>query len=123
MRKILLLTLVLLLSFACAAEEAVPELLTPVGVNPDLAVVTLGTLDSLKVLDGFVAPETEELNFTQDGTVKKNYVFPGDEVKQGDLLAELDLDDLDEYIESVAPMPQRVRFISMSKSSFDAGDM
>lgn len=71
------------------AEEKVPELLDPVGVQLDTETVHLGTVQAISAYSGEVIPYVEELQFRIDGTLNEIYVLPGDFVTEGQLLADL----------------------------------
>lgn len=67
--------------------EATP---TPV----ETYTVQRGTIESILVLSGQVSPVQNAMAFAQDGVVAEIFVQPGQLVNQGDLVAELDLGDL-----------------------------
>jgi HlyD family secretion protein len=65
------------------------------GTTAQLGRVTQATLSQTVDSSGSVLPESEvTLSFGASGTVSKVNVEPGDRVKQGDVLAELDTSDL-----------------------------
>ena len=83
----------LLVLAACAREEAeVPELLEPRGVSMDTAVVRRGTIQRTETYEGLVLPGVRELSFSASGLVQEVTVCPGSRVKEGDVLARLDVD-------------------------------
>ncbi len=83
--------LCMILPYAAAGEEeAVPELLEPVGVQLDFEPVRRGTMSFLTLYSGEVACESEELYFEVDGKIDEICVLLGQEVKKGDLLMTLD---------------------------------
>ena len=77
------------------AYEA-PELLEPKGVTLDTVAVTKGTIWRTTVLEGVVLPGVRELAFSGSGLIREAFVCAGSHVKEGDLLAVLDVT----YVES-----------------------
>lgn len=57
--------------------------------------VERGTIDDQITLDGQVTPVQHDLSFAQDGVLKRVVVQVGQQIKGGDLVAELDLGDLE----------------------------
>lgn len=84
-----------------SVKEEVPELLTPVGVSMDTAVVERKDFDRKTTYIGMVEPEIKELYFEMDGILSEVAVQYGDTVKKGDVLAVLDQEKLEEQIESL----------------------
>ena len=78
-----------------------PELLEPVGVKVDTAVVTRGDLYAMSMYEGSVIAAAEELSFEIDGKIGEVCVWPGKWVEQGDLLFSLDQTALGERIASL----------------------
>lgn len=84
-------------------EASVPELIEPVGVDVDTAVVKRGNFSSVNSYQGQVVPDIKGLYFTNSGQVESVEVSIGDKVKKGQLLATLkgadsDLKDLKEEL-------------------------
>jgi multidrug efflux pump subunit AcrA (membrane-fusion protein) len=98
-RYLLAWLLVLIAIVGCAPqaqEEATPTPI-PTSVVPDKPtyVVQRGTVENLQQFTARVSPLSEEsLYFRRGGYVKVVYVDRGDWVEEGDILAELDLEDL-----------------------------
>lgn len=87
----------------CASKEEgypAPELLEPRGVSLDTAVVTRGEIWRTTVLEGVVVPGVRELSFAASGMVKEVYVSPGSHVKEGDLLAAMDVSYYESALEA-----------------------
>ena len=84
-----------------APEKVVPELLDPVGVQLDTAVVKRGTVSRLETYDGEVIPYVEELHFISDGRLAQIHVLAGDTVKAGQVLASLDEESILAKIETL----------------------
>lgn len=101
MKKIIMI-LGLLLSVAiiagCSGKKmtTAPVLKEPAGIQPDKEAAYIGEIYDVTYFDSAVVPYVQELSFEMNGTVGKVYVYPGMEVKEGDLLAELDLGELQE---------------------------
>ena len=99
--SVLLAALMALGGPALAAEDAVPELIEPVGVKLDTATAVRQDIFDLKYYDAAVVPYTEELSFTVDGEIESVSAIAGDIVKQGDVLATLNQDALTEQADSL----------------------
>ena len=96
--------LILSLAFTACADtqistSATPNLLIPTATRVDTAVVTRGTVAEAQRFVGIVRQESIPLNF---GAIAANlgefYVRPGDSVVQGQVLARLDADLIEEQI-------------------------
>lgn len=83
------------------AETAAPELLEPVDFRLDSAVASYQDIVSASYYDGALVPEWEELFFPVDGLLASVELYTGREVKAGELLAELDKENVLEEIESL----------------------
>ena len=86
---------------ALAEEVQAPELIEPVGVQLDTAVVVRQDICELRYYDAAVVPHTEELCFTVDGSIKSIDALSGDWVSKGDVLATLDQEALEEQAEDL----------------------
>ena len=83
----------------CAEEEKnIPELLEPVGVQVDTAIVKKGDMSDVEVYVAEVMPYVEGLYFTESGYVGEVHVAVGDMVSKGQVLVSLDEEKLDEQI-------------------------
>ena len=84
----------------CGKEETatIPDLLEPVGVHMDTAIVEKGDMAEFVVFSGEVVPHVEGLCFEEDGYLEKVHVAVGDVVTKGDILVSLDEEKLDEEI-------------------------
>ncbi len=101
----LLLLTALFLSGACRAPAAtaeVPALLEPVGVQLDTARVTRRTLESVSVHPARVRPAAVTLSFAVSGRLSKRLVTVGDQVTEGQEIASLDVEQLDDELAAVA---------------------
>ncbi|HWT76812.1 MAG TPA: efflux RND transporter periplasmic adaptor subunit [Mobilitalea sp.] len=87
---VILLASAVFLSGCKSKEPAVPVLAEPVGSDMDTAVVTKGDIYELTTYDAKVYPETQEVCFPVNGTVKDIDVYLGQEVQKGDILIRLD---------------------------------
>lgn len=72
---------------ACAEE--IPQLLEPAGVTLATAKVRKGDLSKISVYDGAITPRVESAGFAVDGEIAQINVIVGQQVKQGDVLMEL----------------------------------
>ena len=72
---------------ACAEE--IPQLLEPAGVTLATARVYKGDLSKTTVYDGSVTPRVESVYFTVEGEIAQVCVTIGQQVKQGEVLMEL----------------------------------
>lgn len=77
----------------------VPELLEPVAVKADIAKVTTGTVSKMVMYSGEVVPYVESISFAADGSLDQVQVLVGDQVRQGEVLALLDTEQLQEQME------------------------
>jgi multidrug efflux pump subunit AcrA (membrane-fusion protein) len=92
-----LLVLIVIVGCAPQAEEEATPTPIPTSVVPDKPtyVVQRGTVENLEQFTARVSPLNEEsLYFKKSGYVKLVYVDRGDWVEEGDILAELELEDL-----------------------------
>lgn len=107
-KKVLLLVAIFLLGglAGCGQKESKEiredlELLEPVDVKMDMAVVQKGDIFQASVYTGEVVPHTEETHFLVDGCLEEIHVLMGDMVQEGDVLAVLSEEDLLEQIEEL----------------------
>ena len=93
----------LLLLSGCGARESVqvPELLEPVGVRTDSAVVTRGDLYATKAYEGALTARGVELSFEIDGTLAHVDIYPGKWVQQGEVLLTIDQTDLKKQLDDL----------------------
>ena len=92
-----LLVLIVIVGCAPQAEDEATPTPIPTSVVPDKPtyVVQRGTVENLEQFTARVSPLNEEsLYFKKSGYVKVVYVERGDWVEKGDILAELELEDL-----------------------------
>lgn len=89
----------------CASSEArqtaEPELIEAAGFAgtlPDIAAVSRGPVSQIYVRHGIVRMESMPLSFETDGRLLEIHVFPGDTVYEGQLLARLDVEEIEENI-------------------------
>ena len=77
------------------------ELVEPVGVTADYAVVTRRDLATSKVLSGKVVPKTVETHFPTNQQFKSFAKLPGAEVKAGDAIMYASTEAIDKQIEDM----------------------
>lgn len=70
-------------------EVAVPELIEPVGIDVDTAVVKKMDFSSVESFQGEIVPNIKGLYFLSSGNIGKMYVSTGEKVRKGQLLATL----------------------------------
>ena len=102
--KLIILALAAALALAgCASSpvEEVPELLEPVGVKVDAAVVTRGDICSLTAHEGAVVAVGEGMHFEIDGTLAPVTIYPGKWVTKGEVLLTIDQSALKERIDAL----------------------
>ncbi len=76
----------------CSGKKAAPPpLQEPVSVQLDKTAAYIGDIYDVTYFDSAVVPFVEELSFTTNGTVGEVHFYPGMEVKKGDILVTLDL--------------------------------
>ena len=101
---ILLLVAVFLLSLTGCTHKQVseaPELLEPAGYTMDTAVVERGRVAFKRYFTGEIVPDVQEAAFTTGGKLERLTVTYGDVVKEGDVLAILDLTEVEEQMEDL----------------------
>ena len=105
--RILPLACALLLLTGCGSESAEGTgkeivLKDPVTVAVNSEKAQVRTIRDAKIYTGFVFPETEEYGFGDAANVSGTFVYPGDEVKAGDVLVTSDIssmqNELDETV-------------------------
>ena len=97
------LLLVAALCCGCAAQETVtnPELLEPVMLEPESAVVGYEDMFNLTAVEGCILPTSVKVMAPMEGIIKDVVVSPGQTVKKGDLLVTLDMEAVLEQIEEL----------------------
>jgi hypothetical protein len=84
------------------AQSSAPTLLSPVSEPADIVIVTRGDVVQLKIFEGTQTAYSEPLFFKAvDAPLLNVYVSPGDNVSEGDLLAELDVSGLEFQINAL----------------------
>ena len=95
-QKLLILSLVVVLVImsgcSTTSTREIPELIEPVGMEPDIAIAEYGEIFNVTSVEGIVLPFIHELCFEANGIVDEVYVTVGSEVKAGDIIARLDSD-------------------------------
>ncbi len=117
--KRLLIFFIIMLTVACQGEPggvssgaATPTPLpTPIVPEKPLYTVEEGTVVNALLFNGRVSPVVEEqLAFGREGTVKTVYAAQGDMVQAGDLLAELDITELERAVQEAEISLQTAEF-------------
>lgn len=75
-------------------ETVIPTLAEPVSTDIDTAMVSRGDIFELSTYDAKVYPDIQEVSYVVDGTVKNIAAYLGQEVKEGELLIQLDEEEL-----------------------------
>lgn len=102
--RILPLACALLLLTGCGSESAEGTgkeivLKDPVTVAVNSEKAQVRTIRDAKIYTGFVFPETEEYGFGDAANVSGTFVYPGDEVKEGDILVTSDISSMQANID------------------------
>jgi len=101
-RMIALMVLFTLLLSACGtAEVPAPALLEPVQAQLESCTVARGVVFSASTATGSVVAYMEPVAFSVNGTVADVQVLPGQQVQEGDVLAVLDTESLQEKLEDL----------------------
>lgn len=98
---VLLLAVAMLAGCGQQQQQPVPQLQEPVGVQPDTAVAYIGEIYNITYVNSTVVPYVEQLFFETDGTIGAIHCYPGMEVKEGDVLIELDQSGLEERVKQL----------------------
>lgn len=86
-------------SVGCTEQENVPGLLSPVSAQKEYVTAEYGQISSRSYYDSYVTPDIQIVSFEYDGVLKECYKALGDRVEEGELLAELRTDELDDAID------------------------
>lgn len=105
MRKfIVVICMILLCSIfsGCQSEQIItaPELLEPAGVKSDIVTLQKGSIQQFYVYNGELVPYVEELQFAADGLFKEYKVELGETVQEGQVLAVLDDESIQDAIDA-----------------------
>lgn len=110
MKKIILVLLAaMLVMTACSngSKNEEIELLEPVNAKVDTTYVTRTDMSDIRLFDGRVIPNTDELSFEYSGYLYGIFVQPGERVYKGDIIAGLksfhydEIESLKEEIEDL----------------------
>lgn len=118
-----LVSLLMLGSFVgCQSQKLpAPELLEPVGVQMDSATAQIGDICNISVYHGEVVPYVEELSFIEDGMLGEFNVTTGDLVQEGQVLATLDIEAVNDQIKALeTEMEQAARLGEFSDRKLNA---
>jgi len=91
---------------------------TQTTTNPNAKTYTVqrGTIEDMLEFNAKVAPVQIPMSFAQDGIVQKIFVQPGQTIKEGDLIAQLDIADLEsQLVEAKLATGQAQQAISQAK--------
>lgn len=96
-------TLLMLLGLtACGSDPMeAPELLEPVGVKTDTEAVQRGDLYDIAAYNAEIVPYVEEVHFLVNGSLDELRVSVGDYVREGEVLAVLEEEQLLDQIEAL----------------------
>ncbi len=83
------------------ADEEEVELIEPVGVTADYAVVTRRDLQTVKILNGKVVPAVSEVTFSSGQNFKKYGNMPGMNVRAGDVIVYGSTENIDNQIKDL----------------------
>lgn len=80
-------------------EEVLPEIVKPqISKKPEYDVTTQDLVTTVPLIGKMISLEEETLFFTQDKRVKAVHVKVGTAVKAGDVIAELDVETLEQEL-------------------------
>lgn len=101
MKKIMgiILAMMVLLSACGKSENDKIELLEPANAKMESTYVTRVDMSDRKLYDGKVLPNTDEFSFEYSGYLYDVFVYPGQHVSKGDVLAGLKSSHYDEVTE------------------------
>lgn len=103
-RKIIALLLIILSILTGCSQpvaEEIPELLEPVGIQMDTVEVTKDSVYQVAVYEGQIVPYVEQLQFAVDGILEQLHVHIGDTVTQGQVLATLNEEQIQEQMNAL----------------------
>lgn len=107
MKRIIPLLLALLLAFSgCAVVSpdptaTAPELKEPASVASGTTAAYIGPMYRLNVYMGSIMPYAEGLSMEIDGKVSKYYAYPGKRVEEGEILLELNTENIQKQIDDM----------------------
>ena len=107
MKRIIPLLLALLLAFSgCAVTSSdptatAPELKEPASVASGTTAAYIGPMYRLNVYMGSIMPYAEGLSMEIDGKISKYYAYPGKWVEEGDILLELNTENIQKQIDDM----------------------
>ena len=107
----LIICALLAVSFAgCGSEEQeVPELVEPVKGKQDTGVVQRGDLVTTDAIYGQVQPRIVQVYMEGSGTVENFNAWTGKQVKEGEVLIEFDLENIQKNIENLEKELENLR--------------
>ena len=108
MKRITLILLVLLLVFSAGCTTApsdatgtAPELKEPADVASGTTAAYIAPMYRLNVYMGSITPYAEGLTMEIDGWITKYYAYPGKWVEEGEILVELNTENIQEQIDQL----------------------
>lgn len=98
--KMFTLSCLVLLLTGCKAQNnpTAPTLLDPVGAQKEYGMVTLKDLNEKEFYNAYVTPSLTFVSSPVNGTISELYAQVGDHVKEGDVLAALDSEEIEKEI-------------------------
>ena len=120
---LLLIAAILLAMAGCNGYGSIPELIEPQNAQRPTCAAEYRTVFDVEVLDGEIVPETTELRADRSEKVLSCKVFPGQQVKAGDVLLEYDLLDAQEELEDLTAEYEYVLLRQQTEESEDAGNL
>ena len=119
LRCVSVLLLVATLLCGCATQKLVdPDLMDPVILEPETAVVGYEDIFNLTVEAGCILPSSTKVAFPADGKIAEMNVVQGQQVKKGDLLVTMNMKSTLERIEELqAQMEEEKARAERSNSS------
>ena len=120
---LLLIAAILLAMAGCNGYGSIPELIEPQNAQRPTCAAEYRTVFDVEVLEGEIVPETTELRADRSEKVLSCKVFPGQQVKAGDVLLEYDLLDAQEELEDLTAEYEYVLLRQQTEENADAGNL
>lgn len=96
LKRVIAILCILLLLTGCAGlqRDDVPQLIDPVTAQKEYSIVRLGDLNEKVFYNAYIVPELYYVSFECDGVVDNVEKLIGDRVQQGDILAGMDMSQI-----------------------------
>lgn len=98
---IMLMSMLLTACTTTILPQEVPELLVPVEAKPEIAAVVREDVVNVSVQNCKIVQQAEPVMFEVDGVVGQVFVFPGQTVEKGDIVATLQVESMQEQLDEL----------------------